>query len=337
MKIHKIHIKKHVSSTRYMGVILLLFSMVTSICAQTEHATHYIGASVGGGGSHLLMGDGYSLHRLSATPRAGGGAVLDLSYELVYEHLLFQTGLGVHYTLNSNQLYVDKFSAQIAEYTTMWYHYELKNYVERTGYGIGYIPVKIGATFDRWYFLAGIDLGLVSFDNRSTTMADLTIWATDDDIMEPLVNLPTHGLQMHYIVNRSQKVDMADLNAMLALEIGVKISNRSRVGKRMIDDETMYRKVSERRMQPEWRVAIFADYGLSNIYRYSANPVAYEGMSSGGLIEIKGASDVIPHSIYGYQQLRHCIVHNLFVGCKLSLRYALPEKDICRCEKVVNF
>lgn len=311
-------------------IVGLLALVPTYIYSQDKRPTSYIGVNVGGGFSHLLFGNPFSDDAI-ATPQLGGGATAGLYYELEYKHLLFQTGFGVDYSINRNLFQVDALSANIQEYPTMTYHYTLDNYQEKTSYGVGYIPVKIGASFKQWYFLAGANIGLFSFANRTTVSSDVTAWATDQDIIDPLVGMPNHGLFAYHLDAASYAVDFAPFNAMLSAEIGIKLNKSAWTvqPKVKLDKAAKYREARRKKTLKEltqYRLSIFANYGLSNIHAYQPNPVSFGGENQGGLVAINSVTDLTPYSMLGYEPYKQTALNNLFVGVKLNVQFEIPKK-----------
>jgi outer membrane protein OmpA-like peptidoglycan-associated protein len=311
-------------------IVGLLALVQTYIYSQDTRPTSYVGINVGGGFSHLFFGSPFASDAI-ATPQLGGGASVGMYYEMKYKHLLIQTGFGVNYSINQNIFHIDALSANIEEYPTMTYHYTLDNYRETTTYGIGYIPLKIGASFKQWYFLAGANIGLLSFGGRTTVSSDVTTWASDQDIIDPIQGMPNHGLYSYQLDATSYPVDFAPFNAMLTAEIGVVLNKSAWVAqpKVKMDKAAKYREARRKKTLKEltqFRLSIFADYGLSNIHAYQSNPVSYGGQNQGGLVAINSVTDLTPHSVLGYEPFKQTALNNLFVGVKLSVQFEIPKK-----------
>ena len=54
----------------------------------------------------------------------------------------------------------------------------------------------------------------------------MTIWASDEDVIDPMTNLPTHHLQTYHAESQAKFINMASFNAMLSAEIGVQLDSR---------------------------------------------------------------------------------------------------------------
>lgn len=244
-------------------ILVVAFVLVPiHLLAQTTYAISRFAILVGGGFSNFLLEDGFLYSSIETRPKLGIGATFGLAYELEYNHFLLQTGFGIAYSANKYTLPVDGFSVFIQEYPLMQYHYEVDQYVETTNYGIGYIPIMIGSKFKHGYFLVGAKMGVVSFINATNTEADVTIWATDDDIMNPLKNMPTHGLCTHHFVNKIKIENLSSFNAILSAEIGTDISVRFRKKQMNVDEPGMHQNLKKGKVLPQYRLSLFADYGF---------------------------------------------------------------------------
>ncbi len=307
--------------------------MITSMVAnaQNDQPTSFIGINAGGGASHLFLGKPFDQSNLISKPLWGGGGTVGLYYELQYKHLLFHAGLGIDYTVNRNLIFVEDMAANIMEYPTMLYNYKYDNYIERNTYGVGYIPVMLGASFKQWYFLAGAKLGLMSFANTSQDQTDVNIWATDEEVIGPMENMPNHGLTDYHFENDLRSAAMKSFNAMLSAEIGVKLNKKAWQPdtKKKMDRAERYREARRKKTFKELthcRLSIFADYGLSNIHDYQANAVPYAGENSGGLVAVNTPTDLQLHSVLGYKPYETSPLNNLLVGVKLSVQFEIPKK-----------
>lgn len=321
---------------KYITIISITLLISSVACAQEKHLTNDVGVHIGAGFSHLLFGNPFALTNTVAHPKLGGGMTVGLYYELAYKYFLFYTGIGMDYTVNSNMLSVEGFSSAIQEYPFMQYHYRFDKYIEATRYGSVYIPIQLGATFNQWYFLLGAKIGFMSFASKSNITTDVCIWATDDDVIGPIENLPNHGLQTYSLVNKSQKIELSPFNAMLSAEVGIKLNRGVWSSKRKGQLDRSDHYITTKREHPlkgllQYRLSLFVDYGLSNIHSYTANPVAYNGQNSGGLIAQHSVIDLIPYSIFGFEKYKQSTLNNLFLGMKLSIQFRIPKNYPCRC------
>jgi hypothetical protein len=131
---------------RYI-LFFLLAGISTVVYAQYHLPTNRIGLEIGGGLAGLLNRNMPNNSNLQLVSNVGGGLTLGINYELQYRHLIVQTGFGINYSASSNSLYNYGFVADVVEYSSMKYHYDFSHYTEQTTYGVGYIPLKVGAAF----------------------------------------------------------------------------------------------------------------------------------------------------------------------------------------------
>jgi hypothetical protein len=144
--------------------------------------------------------------------------------------------------------------------------------------------------------------------------------------------MPNHGLQNLHIEDGKKPIQMAPFNAMLSAEIGMPINSQINLRSRKYIDDQVYRLASKTN-RIQYRLAIFADFGLNNLYKYTANPIAYNADKQGGLVAVNGVNRLTPYSIYGFQPMQDLVMNNLLVGIKLSMQLQLPNSSACRCER----
>lgn len=314
-------------SAKYYIAICLSLLIASIASAQDNRAKSYVGFNIGAGTSNLFLGSQDAM----TTPLLGLGATAGVFYELEYKHLLFHTGFGVDYSINKNIIPIGDMSVNIAEYPTMLYHYSFDNFTEKNTYGVGYVPVMLGASFKRWYFLAGGKFGVLSFANTAQSQTDVTAWATDQDIVGTLENMPIHGLQDFHITSDIMPIKMQPFNIMLSAEIGLHLTKKAwqpEVKKKM-DKAERYREAKRKKTLKErtnYKLSLFADYGLSNIHNYKPNLVPHNADEVGGLISMANAKDMKPYTVLGYQPYATSPLNNLLVGVKLTLQFEIPKK-----------
>lgn len=317
----------------YIKYYLLIggFIVVSLIAyAQDNRPTSYVGVDIGGGLSSLLFGQPFDHVNTNVRPSLGGGGLVGLHYEFEYKHFLLQTGFGVGYTINNNMFQVDDIIADVVEYPTMQYHYTFDKFAETTTYGVAYVPIMLGASFDRWYFLAGAKIGLMSFANTTRYKTDYTVWAADNDVIGPIVNIPNHGLQSYHHEGTKVKIDMNPFNTMLSAEIGVKFDKKAKIdSERKMDDAERYRELRRKKTVNElmhYRLSLFADYGLSNIHSYDTPLAVCGGQDNGELGVVNGVVNLPLHTMLEYEPYNKFPLHNLMMGIKLSIQFEFPKR-----------
>lgn len=319
-------------SIKYVLVTAIVAIISATISAQDNRPTSYVGIDIEAGASHLFLGNPFKPFDAYTTPSWGGGGGGGIFYELEYKHFMIHTGFGVNYTYNQMILPLEDYSVGILEYPSMHYKYSFNQYLEKNTYGIGYIPIKLGASFDRWYFLVGAKLGVFSFAGTSKPQADVTIWAQDEDIIDPMYGLHTHHMGEYCYIGEKRSIDFASFNAMLSAEIGINLNKRAWLNekeKKKYDRAQRYRNLRKKKSLKElttFRLALFADYGMTNIHRYQPNPVPYGGEDMGGIVAFDGLTELRPYSMLGYKTHKDSPLNNLLVGIKLSAQVEIPKK-----------
>ncbi len=312
-------------------ILTAIFSLLSFTLQAQDKPAHNIGLSAEAGFSNLFFGPG--LGAGLATPSIGGGGGAALFYELQYKHLLFRTGFGMDYTVNTNKVNVPDYEAKIAEYPTTTYHYQFRRFVETTSYGVGYVPVMFGGIFDKVFFLVGAKIGVASFGGTTQPDAKTTIWGTDEDVIDPMRELYTHQLTDYNFTGTKRTMDFNPINIMGSVEIGINLDRsawtkdkeQKTKGKRPArqDKASLYRRLHSKKAFKDclhYRLSLFADYGFSNLYKPSSVAPVDE------LLTFNGVSDITPNSMFAYSPNRNGVLNNFMIGVKFAIMYEIPRK-----------
>ena len=242
--------------------------------------------------------------------KGGGGAGLDLTYNLEYGHLLFVTGLDFRF-LNSTSTY--GFTAERIDQTYgANYIYLFDKLTEtRNMLGLG-VPVMLGAQFNRFYFLLGAK---VHYD---LPMGYSQKGKYDIVVEDPEI-IASYGLGIHDLngqTNQAIKFSIPDLS--LAAEIGLDLDEW--LQKQPDPKNKKKAKPGERLpFGPEhvhYRVGLFAEYGVLNTNATpAANPVEFASndyyvQKSNTMLAMNGDTKL----------------NNLFVGAKFTIQFEVPGK-----------
>ena len=318
-------------------MIVCAFSL--SITAQPT-TKHHVGLSLEGGYSHLFFGHpltpfkplgglGTGLNA-SLTPLSGGGGGAALYYELQHGHFIFRTGFGFDASYNRNRLIVPEHFATIEEYPNMLFHYQFDRFEETTTYGIAYLPIHLGGSWNRFFFLAGAKIGVLPFAAQTTAEADVKIWAEDPDIVGSIEDVPTHGLQTSTFTGQPYAYPTNPINAMLSLEMGINLDKPAPEPTKRMDREERWRELHRKRSLKElthYRLSFFADYGFTDIRRYEPNPIPFGSMlSEGGLVAFASVSDIQPYSMLGCAPLKQAKLNNFMFGVKFAVQFEIPKR-----------
>ena len=318
-------------------VLLILLALLSlNALAQTDNrANSNFGFSIEGGLSHLFLGKDLNPFEGYTTPTYGYGGGATFFYELQYKHFLFRTGFGVDYTFNFSKFQSPNYTVGIAEYPSMRYHYDFHEFKEKTMYGIGYVPVYFGGLFNRFFFLVGAKIGVLPFLSFTQASTNATIWATDEDAIDPMQDIYTHEMKDYSFTGPRIPIEFNRLNIMGSLEFGINLDKsawqKKDKSKTKTDRAQQYRELHRRKSFKErqhYRLSIFADFGVTNMLAYKANPVPdpTTGEAEGGLYAISGVSDITPGSVYGYAPHRNAFLNNTMVGIKFAMMCEVPHK-----------
>ena len=306
-------IKSFLLTASFLPVVL--FGQVASL-------SHRAGVSAELGFSNLFLGSN-AFSAAYAQPLLGGGGGLTAFYEMQYRRLLFRTGLGFDYTGNRNRLTVPDFTAHITEYPDMTWHYHFSRYTEMSNYGTLFLPVMVGGEFNRWFFLAGVKLGVIGFGN-TYPVTQATIWAEDPDVIEPLQNLYTHALTDYTFKGGKKKADWSPFNLMGSLEVGMNIGKQpeeTAADGNPLNAAELYKQMHEKKSFVDclrYRVSLFVDYGFSNLL---AKHTATEE-----LLAFQSVNEITPRSIYDYKEHKGAVLNNFLIGVKFAVAYEIPRK-----------
>lgn len=318
--------------------IALLALLSFNVQAQEEDKPNSnFGISIEGGFSHLYLGNNLSPFGGFTKPSFGGGGGAAFFYELQYRHFLFRTGFGMDYTVNMSKFESPDYTAGIAEYPSMLYHYDFKNFRETTTYGIGYVPVMFGGLFNRFFFLAGAKVGFLPFGGTTKPRTDATIWATDEDVIDPMEDIYTHQMTDYTFLGQKKNMGFKPLNIMGSIELGLNLDHKAWVKdereKKRLSKAERYRALRQRKEFKDclhYRISLFADFGFTNLFQYEPNPVpnptASGPTADGGLYAFNDVSDITPYSLYGYAPHANAFLNNSIVGVKFAILYEVPHK-----------
>lgn len=315
-------------------IISLLILCYSSLSAQyVVKPNHRFGVALDAGLSQLYLGSTLNPATNFSTPSLGWFGGGELTYEMEYKRLLARIALETDYSRNWNLFNPPSQSRAILEYPTMTYQYDFSNFRQRTSYLDLRIPLMVGAEYKSLYFLVGTKLGICSSMSSTQSYTDVHIWGVDEDVINPMEDLYTHDMGDFSFAGNEQKVDLNNFSATASLEIGFCFGKQSsKIDERASNAEN-YRELHRKWTFAEcthYKLALFADYGLTDMYRYQPNAVAYQtsdGFSSeGGLIDIPQTSTVSPNSIFGYEPHKDAILHNLFVGLRFAFMYQIPHQ-----------
>ncbi len=244
--------------------------------------------------------------------KGGGGAGLNVTYNLEYKHFLFETGLDFRF-LNSTSAYGFTAIRNDLTYPGTTYSYlfdnvrEMRNMIE---FGV---PVMFGAQFNRFYFLLGakVHYGLpMGYSQKGK----YDIVVNDPALIEP------YGLGIYEMNGQTrQEIVFKQPDISAAAEIGIDLDEWLQKD----PDPKKKVKVKPGERQPfgrqhvHYRIGLFAEYGVLNTNATpAANPVEF----ATDAIEVKNGNTLL--AMNGDTKL-----NNLFVGAKFTIQFEVPGKQ----------
>lgn len=243
----------------------------------------------------------------------GGG--LDLVYQLDYGHFIFQTGLGIQ---NLNSVYSwmplqESFTitdAGFIEGKSAEWVCDLYPLREKLISGYATLPVLFGGKWDKYYFLAGANVGVNIFGKAYNTGTQTTTIHTDF-LEDDLTDMPNHAL-MQTPVRQSQKISMRT-NVALQAEIGMDLDTWLAYKPKRKTRRKTFREYIH------YRASIVASYGLLNVAEQSDRPFLQFQPQEGPALNAYAASD-------------NATVHPFYIGVKFTVLYTFepPKKRINR-------
>lgn len=317
-------------------VISIIFLSCLAIPLFSQYGprlNHRFGAALEAGWAQLWLSSNLS-PKTNVAPSLGGwfgGG--ELVYEMEYNHFLARFAVASDFSNNWNRFDAPSQTRTLVEYPTMTYTYDFTNFKQKTTYANLNIPIMVGAEFSTFYFLVGTKLGLYPFRSSIRSSVDAHVWGTDEDVIDPIYGLYTHDMGNYSFTGPKQPLSLNAFGATASVEVGLFLGKQAQqIDKRMTKD-LIYKELHRQKSFAEcihYKVALFADYGLADMYSYQPNEVAYQTTngfeSGGGLIDIPQANTALPNSMYGYTPNKNEILHNLFVGLRCAIMYQVPPQ-----------
>lgn len=218
---------------------------------------------------HLLtteMGMGYS-SLLNNAPMVNDlgmfGANLQIGYEWNWKQFMLHTGLefaSINHTARANDFTLSTpYNIGLPSDMSMVQHFAFTDYTERQYQGVLNIPIMLGGIFqDRYYFLAGVKLGLPVY-TKANTEAQVQTYLTDPSLVGELTgNIPAHDVMMT-TESAQHTLSGASFSAQASAEVGVCINGflKNKKGR------SSYGYSANKKLPKYYRVGLFCDYGIT--------------------------------------------------------------------------
>ena len=153
-----------------------------------------------------IIGSGMTEKGLAGNGFAPG---IGVGYRLVYNHFLFDVGLGSEYRqvwlrpTALTQVFERATDEQGYAYTGHHSWTERRSVMKHVGLNL---PVMLGGEWEKFYFLAGVKLN-ADIWGRSSEQGYYSLEATYDRYMDPFTDMPNHG----YVTNEPYTCDQVVL------------------------------------------------------------------------------------------------------------------------------
>lgn len=243
--------------------------------------------------------------------KGGGGIGLDVTYNMQYDHLLFETGLDFRF-LNSTSAY--GFTAERIDKTYgSKYFYFFDNLSETRNITQLGIPVMLGAQFGRYYFLAGAKVHLFMSGNYSHK-GQYDIVVDDDALAAP------YGMGIHDVPAKTDKpIQFMNPDLSLAAEVGIDLDEWLQLSP---DTKKKKQQIKPGQRLPfgrehiHYRAGLFAECSVLNTN------------STPNSAPLNFAADAVKPSATNtlLAMNGNTTLHNLFIGAKFLVQFEIPGK-----------
>lgn len=269
---------------------------------------------------------GFAADAIVAKALGGVGGGVGLGYQMRYKKYLLTTGVEYQAYNSASQLSVPVQSFGVQEYPTMQYHYNFDNMQDKWSAGYVQIPILMGMELPKWYWQAGVKVGLNIYA-QSALSTTITTSVSDQELIDDLLNMPTHLLGTSQYAMEEPVALQFNPNVALAAEVGMSLDSwlkpRVKKGRRMTPAQKMMSSL-------RYRLALFAEYGVMNIY----NSAVAEGRTNALPVDLSGVqgkpAGQIPLVYTSSLQTSSAVAAKLnpfMAGVKFSVMYELPRPD----------
>ena len=288
---------------------------------QTRDIAHRLGLW-GQVGYSAIFPASFSAFDASAIGHLGGG--VGLGYQLRYKKFLMTTGLEFqsYNSLTKLVLPIQQFGVQ--QYPTMTYNYSFDKMRDMWSTGYVQLPIMLGMELPQWYWQAGVKVGMNIYA-KSLISTTFTTSVTDRELIDDLLNMPTHHLATSSYKMAEPVALRFKPNVALAAEVGMSLDKWLR------PEPKRGRRVSPAQQfasRLHYQVALFAEYGLTNIYDPAAavgNPIPVD--FSQVLQQPLDQAALNYTSSLKTSSAQNTTLHPFLVGVKLAVMYELPRQE----------
>ena len=289
-------------------VYLILFLSVWALLLSGQH---YFGVAVGGMANYQF--DNVN----KTTSRLGGGAEIGGIYQLQKNKFLFQTGLGINYSVSVLGLDSMSLSAKMIDTggTPFTYRGVVYDRVDRSNVAELCVPLMLGFRVSLFYALVGAKFAYPLLATTRQTALLTTYGDYNGMFYEDFYDMPQHGYANGQPVRSVGKIDfLYDVRACAELGGNWTLSG--------LNDSQL-------------AVALFAEYGVLNTLK-GGNKNLVD-------VDYSQYMNITLNHIYTTMTRNEAIVNNLHVGLRVSLLFPVGGVDSkhgkggkCMCIDWVN-
>lgn len=283
-----------------------------ALCAPMLGATrlnpefhHYIGVNGMLGGSLWMNNVSQVKAGFGVSPEVG------VNYRIYRNHFLFDLGLDAQYSYNPSTIPSAKMQLAMldTEGDPFTLNAALSECVDKSHTLNAMIPIAIGAEYKRFFFLAGVKVGL-NLLGWAKSEALLETKGQYDKYFEQLENLPNHELYAGREISSSTYALRLNPSVMAHFEIGARVD---RMSDRLAFIDHPYRMY----------VSLYADYGLLNIHKnkQADTSIGYRETDSG--VQFYTTPAMVSELMMSSK------VNPITIGLKFTTCFFLPTKKIC--------
>ncbi|MBR1878029.1 MAG: hypothetical protein IJ814_03370 [Paludibacteraceae bacterium] len=315
--------------------IILLVAVLISGTAKAD-IKHYIGAQINGGEWSLWDNAGPTGNDVSY----GAAGALGFNYEMQVGPTYGQTRFLLNVGLSAQAgmtVFISKrnFTCTLpgqkdSQNDDFTYVYELSNRRDRYNKLVAQVPILVGVQHKRFYMLAGVKLGYNALGTYKT-QGQLTTYGRYDQFIDPITKFPvTQFYDEPQLVSKDGKSTINPISVDATIEMG------GRIG--FLTNDKGY-DVPKRII--EYRMAVFADYGVFGYAKWYSNDAAFmvpKGTTYSettdmrdfvAIHDVLSSRDYIPSNVKHNVKEGDFIGHNIMIGLKFTVLFLMPDKGKC--------
>ncbi|MBO7458020.1 MAG: OmpA family protein [Paludibacteraceae bacterium] len=300
---------------QYKIILLGLFCLAMPLHADVKRESlHFVTTEAGIGYSALL--------NKSAIGTSSGlaGGKLQVGYEWRYRKLLVHTGL--EFGMVNDMAKVTPFQMKtsytvgLPEGQYMTEYFDFQSFKETQLMGQINLPIQAGAIFaDRYYFLAGVRLGLPVV-RSAQTKATVTTYLIDPSLIGELEDVPVHDA--YTSTEKLSSTWTGFFNAQVSAEVGLVLNPFFEKPAKGKGKSSSSRNQKNKKKPILYRVGLFADYGINGCVK----PYYQQGKADEPIAYVAQPREISLNSCLATAQTA---AHSLLVGAKFAVLFQMNE------------